>query len=363
MNSKPYYDVGKTYEENLKKGPFGGFKDGVTIQTKGKPSYVFLGHKVFLPFGIPAGPLLDSKFCIAALQKGFDTVVYKTVRSDAYPCHPWPNIMNVHINGNLTMEKLKKNIVADFNFDHARLSITNSFGVPSKDASIWQHDVKKSLKHEKKGQLIILSFMGTVRKYQTEKEFIADYVNVAKLSKQTGVKVLEMNLSCPNVGNEGLVCYNLDMTEKICRAVRSSIGKTPLIIKIGYFNNNTELRRIAEIANRYADAISAINTLQATIVDKKGNQALPGKSRLRSGICGEAIRWAGLDMVRRLKHLKDIYKYSYTIIGVGGVMELEDYNAYVKAGADCVMSATGSMWNPLLAYQIKKQLKIPSVKS
>ena len=34
---------------------------------------------------------------------------------------------------------------------------------------------------------------------------------------------------------------------------------------------------------------------------KDGKQALPGKNRARSGVCGAGIKWAGLDMVRRLQ--------------------------------------------------------------
>lgn len=360
--ASPYYNVEKSYEENLENGPYGSFIDGKKIKVKDKPRLEFLGYKVFLPFGIPAGPLLDSKFCTAALQKGFDIVVYKTVRGDLYPCHPWPNILSVKVKGNLTIQMTqKKALVAGTNYSEKPLSITNSFGVPSRNPKIWQKDVKKALKKEQKGQLVILSFMGTVKKKQTRKDFIADYVKAAKLSKQTGAKILEMNLSCPNIGNEGLVCYNIDITREICRAVRKAIGKTPLIIKIGYFQSDKELLQIALIADQYVDAISAINTLQAKVVDTKGNQALPGENRFRSGICGNAIRWAGLDMVKRLKALREKHHFTFSIIGVGGVMTVKDYFDYKKAGADAVMSATGSMWNPYLAYEIKKQLGFDTI--
>ena len=62
--------------------------------------------------------------------------------------------------------------------------------------------------------------MGTVRENQTPEEFIADYKLAAKLSKETGAKVLETNLSCPNIGNEGLVCYDLNITEKFVKQLK-----------------------------------------------------------------------------------------------------------------------------------------------
>lgn len=38
-------------------------------------------------------------------------------------------------------------------------------------------------------------------------------------------------------------------------------------------------------------------------------------------------------------------------------MTPEDYCKYLDNGADAVQSATGAMWNPYLAYQIKNTIK------
>lgn len=370
MLQTPFYDPNRSYEDNYEKGPFGAFADSKVFepfdfaQGKREPQYGFFGQKVYLPFGIPAGPLVNSNFCKAAFEKGFDICVYKTVRSSVFPCHPFPNILSVKIDvdyflddskieGGLTLEKAQSKLIADNNYSEP-LSITNSFGVPSKDPSVWQEDVKKAISYAKKGQLLILSFMGTVRENQTPEEFVADYVLAAKLSAETGAKILEMNLSCPNIGNEGLVCYNLEMTEKVCEAVRKEIGDKPLILKVGYYQKDEDLKKLVEIASKFAQGIAAINTISAEVVNKEGNQALPGKNRLRSGVCGAAIKWAGLDMVRRLKKQTANSKQQIAIIGVGGVTKAEDYFEYIKAGADCVMSATGAMWNPNLASEIKQ---------
>src|SRR3989304_6126024 len=102
MLHKPYYDPKKSYEDNYSKGPFGVFVDKKKFKNQSKPSFDFLGIKVNSPFGIPAGPILNSKFVKGSFDKGFDLVVYKTVRSDNYPCHPFPNVLHVNLKGNLT---------------------------------------------------------------------------------------------------------------------------------------------------------------------------------------------------------------------------------------------------------------------
>ena len=164
--------------------------------------------------------------------------------------------------------------------------------------------------------------------------------------------VVEANLSCPNEGTTSLVCFDLEKSRAVASAIKERIGNVPLLLKTAYFDGDA-LRPFVEAVGGIADGISAINTISAEIIDDHGKQALPGEKRKRSGVCGASIQWAGLDMVRRLKELREELGHSYMIVGVGGVTVPEDYQAYRDAGADVVMSATGAMWDPELAIEIK----------
>lgn len=354
LQKPAFYDPNKSYDDNYVDGP--PVLDSGTPprrELKNPKEFEFLGHKISLPFGIPPGPLLNSQFMKAAFDWGFDVSTYKTVRSDAFPCHPFPNILFVNVEDALhpdrtprltTTNKKPKEIEA--------LNITNSFGVPSKPPAVWKKDVAQALSYAKPNQLMILSFMGTVKPVQTQEEFVHDFAAAARFAAETGAKVLEANLSCPNIGNEGLVCYNIEVSEGVCKAIRKAIGDRPLVLKIGYYKDEDQLAKFAAMADKYAQAIAAINTLQVEVVDQDGQQALPGPMRLKSGVCGSSIRWAGLEMVKRLYTLKQKNNYSYEIMGVGGVLTKDDYVMYRQAGADVVQSATGAMWNPLLAHEI-----------
>ena len=351
-----FYDPTLSYEENYKKGPPINFQNISLPKRKITKTEKFLGFDVNLPFGIPSGPLLNSKFIQAAFSFGFDVLTYKTVRAGSFPCHPFPNILYVDAPPELHPDRTPRLIGRnETDAPIEMLSITNSFGVPSMDPKVWQEDVKKSLSYVGNGQLLILSFMGTVRENQTQEAFIQDFALAAKLSYETGAKVLEANLSCPNIGNEGLVCYNLEATERVVKAIRAVIGDTPLILKVGYYKNWQDIEKIAEITHEYADAVAVINTIQTEIVDEEGKQVLPGKNRLRSGVCGASIKWAGLEMVEKLRNIRSEKKLKYEILGIGGVMTPDDYFEYRKAGADVVQSATGAMWNADLAHDIWKK--------
>jgi dihydroorotate dehydrogenase len=361
MAKEAFYAADRSYEENYDNGPFGLFRDLPAEIRSPMTSEYFLGHKVDLPFGIPAGPLLNSRFVVASWVWGFPIVTYKTVRGNEYPCHPAPNIIKVTSETqNITPGQT---VIGDFNtqdIDVTRDGITNSFGVPSKSPDIWQADVRDALKYMNTGNVLILSFMGTKREGMNFDEYVADFVSTAKLAKETGAPILEVNFSCPNVGKEGLICNDYYTSASILEALKSVRGNIPLLVKIGYFpkEQNEELKKLLGVIYEYADGVAAINTIQATVVDRQGGQILPGSPvRIQSGICGAAIRWAGLEMAERITHIKEQQGWEdLTVIGVGGVVTPEDYFKYLSVGVDAVQSATGAMWRPTLAQEIRAQL-------
>jgi dihydroorotate dehydrogenase len=351
---KPFFDPLISYEDNYKKGPFGEFSNKKIFKQKGNPDHFLFNIPIFTPFGIAAGPLLNSKFVNAALDKGFDIVEYKTVRTGFRASNQWPNVLAVKVKGNLTLKMAEKGVIGNQKYGNP-LAVTNSFGVPSRDPNVWQPDLKKSVKHAKKGQVVIGSFQGTTS--GSVKSYIKDFALAARLVKEAGVKILEINLSCPNEGSSHLLCFDLKRTKDVVEAVKNEVGNTPVIIKIAYFKDDNELRKLIKAVGKSVEAIAAINTIPAKVYTEKGEQALPGgPARLFSGTCGHPIKWAGLEMTERLRKLRAELGFGFAIVGVGGVTVAQDYFEYRSVGADVVMSATGAMWNPLLAQDIKRSL-------
>ena len=358
----PFYDPDLSYEENYARGPFGIFAEPTsganhqtTAGTAQRTPHHLLGYPVTLPFGIPAGPLLNGRFVKAALDYGYDLPVYKTVRTRRWASHAWPNVLAVEATGDLhpTTNRLRGH--GDYSGD--ALSITNSFGVPSMDPAVWQPDLADAVRHAGPGQVVIGSFQGTQPEHGGGvKEYIADFALGARLMRETGVKMTEVNLSCPNEGTAHLLCFDAQRATAVVEAIKAELGAVRLLAKIAYFAEDEPLRKLLAGIGPLVDGIVAINTIPAEVVDHAGEQALPGEGRLRSGVCGSGIRWAGLSMTERLVRLRAELGLGFAVVGVGGVSSAADYRCYRSAGADAVMSATGAMWNPLLAEGIKAQL-------
>ena len=346
----PFYDPLLSYEENYARGPFGLFAEKpVASLADTEPRQRFLGLPVHSTFGIPAGPLLNSRFVAAAFAHGFDLCVYKTVRSRATPCHPYPNTLSVDNNDDLTPGQTL--IAHTCAANEAPRSITNSFGVPSQSPEVWQADMVAALRSAQCGQVLIGSFQGSGEGVAQ----IADYARAARLVAETGAPVLEANLSCPNEGKKGLLCFDHEKVSAIVDAIRREVNDRPLLLKLAYFEDAAALQTLVRAVGDKIEGFCAINTLPARVVDANGQQALPGAGRDISGICGAAIRWAGLAMAQKLVALRAENQLHFTIVSNGGILTPADANAYYQVGADAVMSATGAMWNPQLAQQIKKE--------
>ncbi len=350
------FDPAKTFDDNVDHGPFGGSIDQ-PYQNPGEPKYSFLGHKLYSPFGIGAGSLPSSHHVKYAFDKGFDVVCYKTQRSVPFTVNEFPNVVYLELDGDLTLDRAKQPLVGHLSTDKPleKLTVTNSFGNPSRGPDFWIEDMKQAVAAQGKGQLLISSVVGTIQPGFSQDDYYDDFAKTAELAKSAGVSVIEVNLSCPNVANEGVVCYTPEAVISINRKIKDKIGETPLVAKIGYFSPEQQemLENIVLENAPYVAAYSAINTIQAAVVDEQGKQLLPGEGRLKSGVCGAGIKWAGLDMVKRLDALRKKHNLSYEIIGIGGVATPADFKHYRENGADVVQSVTAAMWNDNLASEIK----------
>ena len=124
---------------------------------------------------------------------------------------------------------------------------------------------------------------------------VEQYVQMAERLAGTGVHLLEMNISCPNV-HEGGVAFGVkpESVYAITKAVKAA-AKQPLIVKLTpNVSDITENALAAEEAG--ADAISMINTLTGIAVDvNKRRMVLANNTGGLSGLrCARSpCAWSG----------------------------------------------------------------------
>jgi dihydroorotate dehydrogenase len=366
----PSYNYFDDFWENTK-GPWDSLP--LALQAPTPALWSVLGFDIGFPIGIPASALtVTARWIDYYARCGFNILTFKTVRSKAWSVHPNPNwIFLNELDKPLTPgERLPIAVGDEFVWpgNPKAFSMANSFGVPSFEHETWQKDVEKALQLLRSDQLLIVSVMGTYEEYQG-KELVKDFVRVAKLVEETGASAIELNLSCPNSFDpvtkkirEGLICESPETTADIVRGVRDGLQKnTKLVIKMAHMPRELLEQVVVPLAHEI-NGVSGINTLQMEVRKSDGSPAFlgtredPTAPRTRAGVSGVAIREYGLQFVRWLAEIRNQHKLNFDIIGMGGVMNTDDVNAYQQAGANAVQTATAAFFNPALPQQVSYRL-------
>lgn len=345
----PIYDIEKSYLANFEKGPFFSGKIPKRKIPLREKWVDFLGFKVATPLGVPAGPLLNARWVGFAAQMGFDIVTYKTIRSQKHPAHPLPNMIYVDTKGFLNYARAQETLVrASFSpKDMETLAATNSFGIPSQSKEILLKDIADAHQALQEGQVMIVSIVGTPREGE---DFIQDFAITAQLAQEAGAKIIEVDLSCPNVATcEGNLFTDPKMVFAICSCIKKAVSSVPLIIKVGVIEDAYLLKQVMLAAAKAGvEGVCGINTMSMKVVDASGQAAL-GKKRLKAGVCGSPIRKIACDFVQKAHTINVQEKLDLKLLATGGVTEPAHFDHFFDLGADVAMSAVGMMWDPYLA--------------
>ena len=177
---------------------------------------------------------------------------------------------------------------------------------------------------------------------------IEEYVELARrlgeVSEEKGIAGLEVNISCPNVKKGGIVWgTNANTTYKIINNIRKATS-LPLIVKLT--PNVTDIKTIAQAAEEAgADALSLINTLVGMAVDIDSRK--PKLANVSGGLSGPAVKPVALWMVWQVFQTVNI-----PVIGIGGIIKVEDALEFIIAGARAIEIGTANFVNPRVTVEI-----------
>ena len=178
---------------------------------------------------------------------------------------------------------------------------------------------------------------------------IDEYVeNCRKLESVERVKILEVNISCPNVhaGGKNFGCDPKAAAE-VTKAVKAATSK-PVFMKLT--PNVTDIAEIAKACeDAGADGVCLINTLLGMRIDLKTKR--PVIANRTGGVSGPAVFPVALRMVW------DVYEaVRIPIIGCGGVSSAEDAAEMMLAGAAAVEVGAANLKDPFACKTMVEQL-------
>ncbi len=172
--------------------------------------------------------------------------------------------------------------------------------------------------------------------------------NCRKLEDVKQVRILEVNISCPNVhaGGKNFGCDPKAAAE-VTKAVKAATSK-PVFMKLTpNVTDITEIARACEDAG--ADGLCLINTLLGMRIDLKSRR--PVIANRTGGVSGPAVFPVALRMVW------DVYEaVNIPIIGCGGVSTAEDAVEMMLAGAAAVEVGAANLKDPYACKTIIETL-------
>jgi dihydroorotate dehydrogenase (NAD+) catalytic subunit len=183
-------------------------------------------------------------------------------------------------------------------------------------------------------------------------ETIEEYATLArKVRSAPGISALEVNISCPNVENRGLVfACDPDASRRVIDGVRKTLGgELPIIAKLS--PDVTDLVSIAKgVVDAGADGLALINTVLSMVINLDTMRPhLGGKT---GGLSGPAIRPIAVRAIYQVHEAMP----NVPILGMGGVASGRDALELILAGAKGVSIGTASFGDPAAIITIQNEL-------
>jgi dihydroorotate dehydrogenase (NAD+) catalytic subunit len=181
---------------------------------------------------------------------------------------------------------------------------------------------------------------------------VDEFARLAQRLRNTdGVSGVEVNISCPNVEDRGLVfaCDPLAAAAVVGAVRRSTAPAIPVIAKLS--PDVTDIVTIARACvNAGADGLSMINTLLGMAIDPVSMR--PALAGVTGGLSGPAVRPVAVRCIWQVRQaLPDV-----PIIGMGGVRTGQDALELILAGAQMVAVGTTIFHDPSACARIVREL-------
>lgn len=352
--SSPLYDIHKTFEENFNNPSFSSIRPPTRVFPDKTQWTSLLGYSLASKIGAAACAVTTGKGIALLAQLGFDVLTYKTIRRQAYPTHPLPNILHVECEKLIDYSDLGEFLFTKDKPESDKIAISNSFGNGCLKPLVVMQDIAFSKNSLAEGQVLIVSVYGEGDSLSSMSQ---DFSTAALMAKEAGADIIELNFSCPNLMKPGEPLYrSIEYVSQITTCVVKCMGDIPVVLKLGLiYECDSPSKLLISAARAGARGISAINSISMRVLSQKHHPAF-GK-RIYSGVSGYPIRRLALQSVKKLVQINQTEKLNLAIFGMGGITLPEHFNEFLNSGADVALSATGMMWNPYLAVQFHQQTR------
>ncbi len=188
----------------------------------------------------------------------------------------------------------------------------------------------RRLKKNFPNKVVVASIMG---------QSLSDWAKLAHMAEEAGVDAVELNLSCPQMGLEGMgsdVGQNTELVMHYTSYVKHRVN-IPVIAKMTPNITHISVPAVASTLAG-ADAIAAINTIKCVTIS---DRSMVNSQRTVSGYSGRAVKPIALRYVLEMAK-NPILEYT-PLSGIGGIETWRDGLEFLQLGCTNLQVCTAVM--------------------
>ena len=284
----------------------------------------------------------------AYARLGYDILTYATVRSAFRPAWSLPNIRHVE-NQELIATVTRRAPAAGVP------TLAVSLGEPSMEPDVWRKDVRRAKERIGRGQILIVSVMGTPEPGRDADALVADYARCAAWAAESGADAVEVHLAVPDpFAEQAQMLYeNALLAAHIVYRVRASVA-VPVLAKLGVFRSPRVLHETATKLAAWTSGFVLVHGFHRRVLDDKGNPAFEGAGRERADVVGHDIFPIASRQVLEMLAWRRAGAWDRAVLAVGGITTVERAQDLLREGADAALVATAAIFDPLFAARCRQ---------
>lgn len=214
----------------------------------------------------------------------------------------------------------------------------NSIGLQNPGCDFVINNILPKLKNEKTKFIINISGSS-----------IKEYGEIAKRFDNSAIDAIEINISCPNVKEGGMIFGNdPDMSFRVVEICRKNTNKK-IITKLS--PNQSDIALSAKkCIEAGTDGLAVINTLMGMSIDINSRKPVIGNNQ--GGLSGPAIKPIALLKVHQVYQVAKLH--NTPIVGQGGITTVNDAIEFIIAGSSAIGIGTALFYDPFICPKINK---------
>lgn len=236
------------------------------------------------------------------------------------------------------------------------INLATSLGLPSMEPEVWRKDVRRAKDRLGRGQMLVVSVVGTPVPGGDLDALALDYARCAEWAAAAGAGAVEVHLASPGPDRGQILYEDPRAAAYVLARVRRVVSR-PVIAKLGGFRSPRLLHETMTALAPWAHGFTLVDGILRQVVDAEGHPAFEGAGRAVASVVGPDTYAVCARQVEETLAWRRAGQWDRAILAAGGVTSVDRALKSLRDGADAVLVGPAVIADPLLAYRFRSAVR------